>query len=258
MEAAYLAAIFHDIGYPWQYINLLNNKLEHANYQSSTINENAERIINAFGERLLYCPLNGYHLSDRSAPSTWPQRLAELTAKSLRKTHGFPGAIGFLYLNDVIRDYPIDNAHPIRQFCVEWASVAIMMHDMGKIYWGDETSTPPENLYIRLKFEADPLSCIITLADVLQDFSRPTASFRDNLGAVEVRYLSGCDSTILELDNSSGLLKIIYRYDDRRQRASKLKWLPGEHREYFDQRYGYLDLSAAGIRRVVMEAHLVP
>lgn len=133
-----------------------------------------------------------------------------------------------------------------------------MMHDMGKIYWGEETSTQPENLYMRLKFETDPLSCIITLADVLQDFSRPTVSFRENSEAVEVRYLSGCDSTILEIDNSSGVLKIMYRYDDRRQRASKLKWLPAEHREYFDQRYGYLDLSAAGIRRVDMETHLVP
>jgi hypothetical protein len=258
MEAAYLAAIFHDIGYPWQYINLLSNKLEHANYLPSAINENAERLISVFGERLLYSPLNGYYLSDRNAPSTWPQRLAEVTAKSLRKTHGFPGAIGFLYLNDVIRDYPIDKTHPIRQFCVEWASMAIMMHDMGKIYWGEETSTPPKNIHMRLKFETDPLSCIITLADVLQDFSRPTAFFRENSEALEVRYLSGCDSTILELDNSSGILKIIYRYDDRRQRASKLKWLSAEHHEYFDQRYGYLDLSAVGIRRVDMETHLLP
>jgi hypothetical protein len=256
IEAAYLAAIFHDIGYPWQYINLLSNKLEHANYQPSTINEDADRLVNAFGERLLYCPLNGYNLLDRSAPSTWPQRLAELTAKSLRKTHGFPGAIGFLYLNDVIRDYPVDHTHPIRQFCVEWASVAIMMHDMGKIYWGDGTSTPPENLHIRLKFEADPLSCIITLADVLQEFSRPIAYFQENSGIVEVTYLSGCHSTILELDNSTRVLKIRYRYDDRRQRASKLKWLSAEHREYFDQRHGYLDLSAAGIRRVDMETEL--
>ena len=70
--------------------------------------------------------------------------------------------------------------------------------------------------------------------------------------------LSGCDSAILELDKSSGVLKIIYRYDDRQQRASKLKWFPAERREYFDQRYGYIDLSAAGITRVNMETHLVP
>jgi hypothetical protein len=107
-----------------------------------------------------------------------------------------------------------------------------------------------------LKFEADPLSCIITLADVLQEFSRPIAYFQENSGIVEVTYLSGCHSTILELDNSTRVLKIRYRYDDRRQRASKLKWLSAEHREYFDQRHGYLDLSAAGIRRVDMETEL--
>ena len=28
----------------------------------------------------------------------------------------------------------------MRQFCVEWAAVAIMMHDMPKIYWEGDTT----------------------------------------------------------------------------------------------------------------------
>jgi hypothetical protein len=258
IEAAYLAAMFHDMGYPWQYIHLLTNKLEHAEYQPRYPNANAERLVSSFGERLLYCPPNGYRHLDRNAPSTWHQQLIDLTAKSLRITHGFPGAIGFLYLNDVLRDYPAGHSHPIRQFCVEWAAMAIMMHDMAKIYWGNDASSPPDNIHMRLKFEIDPLSCVVTLADVLQEFSRPIASFQENAGVVEVSYLDGCDSTSLELEPLTGDMKIVYGFRDERQRASKLHWMPAEHHEYFDQRYGYLDLSAAGVGRVDMETLLLP
>ncbi len=200
VEAAYLAAMFHDMGYPWQYVNLLSNKLEHAGYQPDSPTSDAERVVNTFGDRLLYCPLNGYRTLDRNAPATWRQRLVDLTAKALRKTHGFPGAIGFLYLNDVLRDYPSDRTHPIRQFCVEWAAMAIMMHDMSGIYWGDKTTTP-DNGHMRLRFETDPLSCVLALADVLQDFSRPTATFQSDERNVDISYKSdGCISTGLELD----------------------------------------------------------
>lgn len=141
VESAYLAALFHDIGYPWQYIHALSNKLEHAGSQVDSPTADAENLINSFGNRLMYCPLNGYRALDRNAPATWRARLTEITARALRRTHGLPGAIGFLYLNDVIRDYPRDATHPIKQFCVEWAAMAILMHDMPGIYWGEATGT---------------------------------------------------------------------------------------------------------------------
>ena len=259
-EAAFLAAMFHDMGYPWQYVHLLSNRLEYAGYQSDSPTSDAERIVSGFGRRLLYSPLNGYHALDRNAPSTWQQQLLAMTGQSLRKTHGFPGAIGFLYLNDVLRDYPADTTHPIRQFCVEWAAMAIMMHDMSSIYWGNETSPPPDNTHMRLRFELDPLSCVITLADVIQDFSRPVAAFQESLQSVDVSYRNGCDSVRLETNEKSpgSAMKIIYVFREPRHRATKMSWLPKERREYFDRSYGYVDLSSIGIHAVEMEAELAP
>lgn len=255
VEAAYLAAIFHDMGYPWQYVNLLSNKLEHAGYQPDSPGADAERLIDTFGERLFFCPLNGYRFLNRTAPTTWSHQLAAITAKALRKTHGLPGAIGFLYLNDILRDYPADNTHPIRQFCVEWAAMAIMMHDMPKIYWGGDAA-PPSNSHMRLKFDIDPLSCVIALADVLEDFARPVAHFHDNSTTVEVQYQDGCDATLLELQHSSAptVMNIEYRFSNEDQYAVKQHWMPEEHRMYFDTRHGYIDLSGAGIDRVNMLA----
>ncbi|MFX0203665.1 MAG: hypothetical protein ACFFCW_46800 [Candidatus Hodarchaeota archaeon] len=273
-EAAYLAAISHDMGYPWQYINVLSNKLEHAGYPPDTPIIDAEGLVNTFGNRLLYCPLNGYRIKDRNAPSTWHNRLVDITDKALRRTHGFPGAIGFLYLNDVIRDYPSDMTHPIRHFCVEWAAMAIMMHDMLKIYWGDKTSSLPENGHMRLRFEVDPLSCVIALADVLEDFSRPFGVFNKEIknydklvnkenkncdDSVKVFYpFHNCNSVKLELDWSepSRAMRIVYLFKDEGQLAAKRYWLPEVNHDYFDRQSGYIDLSAIGIHGVEMKARL--
>lgn len=255
VEAAYLAAIFHDMGYPWQYVNLLSNKLEHAGLQPDSPGTDSDQLIEAFGDRLLFCPLNGYRFLNRTAPATWHHQLAAIVGKALRKTHGLPGAIGFLYLNDILRDYPTDTTHPIRQFCVEWAAMAIMMHDMPKIYWGGDKALP-SNGHMRLKFSVDPLSCIIALADVVEDFARPVAEFSDRPQGVNMRYTDGCDSTSIELQPGarSGKVRIRYGFSDANQRAAKKAWLSKEHRDYFDERHGYLDLSAAGITKVDMEA----
>lgn len=258
VEAAYIAALFHDMGYPWQYVNLLSNKLENAGYQPDTTYKNAEKLISSFGSRLLFCPFNGYCLLNRNAPSTWPNKLVEITEKSLRKTHGFPGAIGFLYLNDVLRDFPSDISHPIKQFCVDWASMAIMMHDMSKIYWGNDTATPPSNPHMRLKFNVDPLSCVVTLADVLQEFSRPVASFNENGSVVEVHYSDGCNYSDIELYPAIDGIKIILGFSDKNALASKRYWISNDEHEYFDTRYGFVDLSSIGIYQVSMEANLIP
>lgn len=258
LEAAFLAAMFHDMGYPWQYVNLLSNKLEHAECRPDSPTPDAGKVVSTFGTRLLYYPFNGYRTIDRNAPMTWPKQLAEITDRALRRTHGFPGAIGFLYLNDVLRDYPTDNTHPIRQFCVEWAAMAIMMHDMAKIYWGDDSSKLPDHNHMRLRFEVDPLSSVIALADCLQDFSRPSAVFQNNANSVELSYADGCDSTNLDLSriSSDGAIKIVYEFADTRQLAAKLKGMHQEQRIYFDRSHGYIDFSALGISRVDMDAQM--
>ncbi len=263
MEAAFLAAMFHDMGYPWQYISHLTNNLELAGFQSDSPSSEAAKLVSTFGNRLLYSPLNGYRALGRNVPANFHQRLIDITDRALRKTHGFPGAIGFLYLNDVLRDYPCDGTHPIRQFCVEWAAMAIMMHDMAKIYWGDDTKALPDNSHMRLRFETDPLSCVVTLADVLQDFSRPFAVFQktgvDEGNGVCLAYEKGCVITDLELDwTPPGTMKITYLFSDRGKLAAKLSRIDDEQTMYFDPHRGYIDLSAIGIAKVEMQARMMP
>ncbi len=251
VEAAYLAAVFHDMGYPWQYINSLNSKLEHAGYPVDSPTSDAEKIIKVFGERLLFCPLNGYRLLDRNTPSTWPNKLVGLAAKALRETHGLPGAIGFLYLNDVIKDFPTIKNFAIRQFCVEWAAMAIMMHDMTKIYWGDNLYASPENSHLRLNFDTDPLSCVITLADIIEDFERPSVNFSpDGNTTAKVKYDSHCKYTRLEWENDA-TLKLSYKVTGN-VRVKKESFVKEDNRKYFDMQYGYLDFSSCGVEKIYM------
>ncbi len=251
VEAAYLAALFHDLGYPWQYINILANKLEYTDGRQETPSQNVDHIIKLFSKRLFFCPFNGYRLFDRNAPSTWFDDLKNLVSKAFRDTHGLPGAIGFLYFNDAVRDYPGKKNHIIRQFCVEWAAMAIMMHDMGKIYWGmNNTKTPPENTQLRLDFNVDPLSCIIALADVLEDFERPVVKFSDMSNSSKANYEVACKETILSWDDS--ILDIEYKMSSLDYAKSKITFLEKERKEYFDSQFGYIDLSSLGIEDVQM------
>jgi len=257
VEAAFLAASFHDLGYPWQYVNRLNSKLEHAGYPKDSPTGDAERLVKDFGKRLFFCPLNGYGSVGLNAPSTWKRRLVEQTAAGLRETHGLPGAIGFLYLNDVLRDYP-EGELVLREFCVEWAAMAVMMHDMKKVYWGkDGTAGLPENKHLQLRFEVDPLSCVATLADVLQDFERPSVEFWTSATSPKeayAKYEHEVESVALDYDEIRHILRIEYRCRDTHAVCRKEVFLRGEQVEYFDPQRGYLDLSSCGVEQVEMTA----
>lgn len=255
VEAAFLAATFHDLGYPWQYVNSLSSKLEHAGYLKDSPTGDAERLVEDFGERLLFYPLNGYGNVGCNAPSTWKKRVIEQTAAGLRKTHGLPGAIGFLYLNDVLRDYP-ERESALREFCVEWAGMAIMMHDMKNVYWGgDGTATPPENSHLRLRLEVDPLSCLLTLADLIQDFERPAVLFEtDGANRTYGQYECACKGVELVYESGSRTLRIAYQYNNENAAVVKRAFLSSDEEAYFDPKYGYLDLSACGIERVELRA----
>src|SRR5690606_19673947 len=89
-----------------------------------------------FGHRLLFRVLQGYQTQNAACPSTWNEEITRLTDKALTLTHGLPGALGFLHLNDCVRQYPSQRESPLHLLCTEWVAAAIMMHDMSKIYWG--------------------------------------------------------------------------------------------------------------------------
>jgi len=252
-EAAFTAAVFHDLGYPWRYAETIQRNLEGINTPAVKQNQGAEQIVDLFGSRLLYSPFNGYQTIDATCPSTWKNKLVNLTSLSLSKTHGFPGALGFLHLNDCIRRYPYKMRSPMHSLCVEWAAVAIMMHDMREIYWGENKSTAdiPENSFLRLDFNRDPLSSIVTLVDVIQEFGRPAVTYEDaEKFQVNLKYEKPCSDTELEVEN--GVMTLRYKIENDEKRALKLKYISSDKYKYFDNQNGFLNLESLGINDVML------
>lgn len=255
-EAAYVAAIFHDLGYPWQYAERIQGNLDGMNTTALRQNRSAKDVVGSFGHRMLFRVLEGYRTQDAACPSNWHEKIVQLTDTALTTTHGFPGALGFLHLNDCVRRFPSRQESPMRLLCIEWAAVAIMMHDMAKIYWGKGGSTDgvPENPFLRLSFNRDPLSAIVTFADIMQEFDRPTASFgtcshnEEGIESVTLKYPPACTGTELRLDDN--VLTIKYNMNNEESRAIKRNSLQKEIRQNFDVQYGYLDMRSLGIDEV--------
>jgi hypothetical protein len=254
-RVAYLAATFHDIGYPWQYLTRLGSNLDHAGHRAIPDGSRAKDVLESHGARLLFYPVNGYRPADPATPATWHDDLLSLTEEALTRTHGLPGALGFLYLNDVVRRYPREASHPINAFAVEWASMAILMHDMVKLYWGSPEMRSPRNHHMRLSFDRDPLSSLLALADVIEDFGRPISRFMPNKSCVCLEYRYACNAASVDVD-ASGDMSITYWFPDNAALAMRRKWLLKDQHDYFHKRYGFLDLTALGIRKVVMNARV--
>lgn len=251
-ETAMVSAIFHDIGYPWQFINRLNNSLGASDFSVGNSLGNADDIYHRFRNRLIFYPFNGYKSLNYSSPNQWDRKMIELISKSLSNTHGFPGALGYLFLNDKVREYPTKIDLPFHHFCVEWAALGIMMHDMSKLYHGNQNDTSPENIQMRLEFDKDPLSCLVTLADILQEFERPSVEFIPSLYYSKFKYTHSCYLSEITLTN--GILMIEYKYSSREAAAVKRSFLQRENRDFFDTNYGYIDFTSIGINEIKMIA----
>lgn len=250
-ETAVVSALFHDMGYPWQYVNRLTDSIKAADFRiPDNLTVNAEKVLDMINNRLLIYPFYGYSEVSRNRPlSTWEKKVVSLFDKSMRDTHGFPGAVGFTYLQDVIRRFPRDyNLNDaLFRFVVDWAAMGIMMHDMPKIYKGKGIN--PENPYLRISFESDPLSGLIALADILEEFHRPAANFKtvtdDGIG---VDYEFPCDST--EVICNKDVLVIHYRYKTGKDVARNIRFRQNEVNDYCNSEAGFIDVSPLGIRTV--------
>jgi hypothetical protein len=218
----------------------------------------ADEVLRNFGNRLVFYALNGYEPPTENTSHTRKAWLAQLVDHCLTETHGLPGALGFLYLNDILKQFPDDPTYRVRQFCVEWAAVAVMMHDLKGIYWGKGDTHDPQYPHLRLMFDVDPLSCVITLADILEDFCRPSAKFskfseqQNELPKVKLEYPADGDATQIECAGSKHT--ITYQCKTAPAAAKKRSFLPKEKFEVFDNLRGYIDLSVLGIDSVEMLA----
>jgi hypothetical protein len=252
-EAAFISALFHDMGYPWQYVNGLSKSLKGANYDE--INGallNVEEAAKKMNDSLLIYPLYGYQGAAVLNPSPDQHRDAlEMIKQGLLNKHGLPGAIGFMWLNQKIRYKPNKDLRNEASFklITDWAAVGIMMHDMPGVYRKDDGTI---NFgVLRIDCKKDPLSCIISLADILEEFERPKTDFdwyedkEKNVKHVALSYDFFCIGTIVEL--VGGKMKVTYLYATDEEAEKMLDGRQKEVWEYLNPKDGYLDLSAWGI-----------
>jgi hypothetical protein len=136
--------------------------------------------------------------------------------------------------------------------------MGILMHDMHPVYWKNANESPLAP-HLRLKLEIDPLSCVLTLADTIQDFERHTALFTTTPTAyLRVRYPFACTATEVEFHDADATLSINYVMVDEPARLAKNDRLPGEQRLLFDPDQGFVNLASCGINRVTMTATTAP
>jgi hypothetical protein len=258
LETFFLATLFHDIGYPWNFVTKVHDKLKTLSPIENPITQNSNKIARHYYDRLVLYPLRGYNGRDIMEPDYWPEDFTKLVNESITRTHGLPGAIALLYLNDVVRKYPLDdNDRPARRFCIEWAAMAVMMHDMAGIYASIDDDGNKNYPHLRLSLSRDPLSFMLTLTDQLQEFDRPDATFRGDDDSAVVTYGSRCKNVQVRWNEDTGLFKIIYEYErDSDYYKNRDRYLPERELLYFDPVEGYLDFSDIGIREVQLEAAL--
>lgn len=238
-----LSALFHDIGYPWQYIDRIGVALKKNVGILHPTETTVSAIVNYFKDRMVMLPLRHYLIDHLNEPLNEEDELHKMTASAL-KTHGFPGAIAFLSLNDAIRKYPSD--HPLavlQEFSTEWAAMGIFMHDMA----GQHKNSYPK---LRVNISQDPLSAIISIADYLEEFNRPKVQFRPKSRQCCMRYYCDCTSVEIETD-ADGTLTIRMKYKGDASKAIAFDFKNEETDDYFASGNGYVDLSPLGIRKVV-------
>ena len=100
----------------------------------------------------------------------------------------------------------------------------------------------------KLSIEKDPLSCLIAMADILEEFGRPLAKYTAEADKVETRFEYPCNMTRVEVNGN--VLVITYLYDSKSEKAANEPWRKKEVEDYFRVPSGYIDLSEIGIERV--------
>lgn len=258
-ETAVMAALFHDIGYPWQYIKNVCSGIGFANDTVNTgVSFSPEGLYDQIKDRLLIYPFYGYSASAMNHPTTRiKQEVLRNIEEAFSNTHGFPGALAFQQLNDVVRLFPMNIKYndAIFRFMQDWAAVGILMHDMVRLYYGGRdghvVGKKPANPQYRLSFDTDPLSCLIAMADIFEEFARPFAKFKSFAKGVVTRFEYPCDRT--EVTVIEKTLHVKYIYADKALAAGNRGSRVKEVDDYFNEECGFVNLASIGIEKTVCE-----
>ena len=242
-NAVILSALFHDIGYPWQYIRRLGKTIGDMRASEHGGQDNVDDCISIYADKLFMFPFCRYCYPPVNPPLKEGVYKRDLI-KDAQGTHGLSGAQAFLTLNDMFRVYPSPSGRARQQeFSVEWAALGIMMHDLVKL-------NKPEREF-RIDFNVDPLSSVVTMADYLEEFERPRPEFKKS-GIIS--YKSACRETRLSVEED--VLVVTMKYNDSRDIATAKSFKLEETNEYFETGRGYIDMTTIGFREVKFKPEL--
>ena len=244
-ETAVMSALFHDIGYPWQYLKTVSNNLVAVGTDLKD-EDFAKRIFEKIKGKPMIFPFYAYLQTALSHPEmSYQSKVYEMIDEAYQYTHGFPGALAFSYLSDFVRRFPVDMnfAEATCRFMQDWAALGIMMHDMSRQYRGKGSS--PSHPQYHLSMHVDPLSCLISLSDILEEFGRPAASFLANSDNTSIYYDYPCLQT--EIDVHGNQLHINYVYGTKGDKMEYEQVRKTEVDSYFNDKYCFIDLTSIGI-----------
>ena len=262
LNTLYAASLYHDAGYPWQYISKHSKNLRESDPLSNMSKADVKTLLEKYGNRLLFYPFRQYNSKINNISSKWKDQFEDIINEGLSELHGLRSAIAFLHINEKFRKYPDFKPNPYKTLIIDWAALIILMHDLPSLYGrvkkreatGDYYYTL-KNPQLRLKFTQDPLSCVLCLTDQIQDFQRFNAKFSPLIRnrSVSLEYEIKGDSTYVDFDQHTGELLIRYIYPNPINRFEKRRFLRKENYKFFDPVNGYIDMSHVGVNSVNLQ-----
>lgn len=244
-QTAIITAMYHDLGYPWQFIERMHDFLKDENLLCGRLPENTplvEQYIDEHKDELMFRPFfnygkGGLTCSDIKKP---------LFDQFIHQSHGVTGALAYHAYNKEFRSDAKTSMSGLIEFCQEWSCLAILMHDMQKAYAQEDSGFP------KLDFNTDPLSYIISLADTMEDFNRPNANFKTKKKGCEIEY--SFPSLSVELEENGGMAEIRYKMSPETKAAQEERKVK-DQKELFDQPGGYFDLASLGLTQMTIKCY---
>lgn len=241
-HTAISTAMYHDLGYPWQFIERMHDFLMDDNLLCGRLSKENPLIddyIKMHNEELMFRPFYNYGKGGKTTADIDNS----LFEHFLHNSHGLPGALAYYAYNKEYRSNAKTKESELVKFCQEWSCLAILMHDMQKAYAMEGSGFP------RLNFKDDPLSFIIALADTLEDFNRPNVDIKQTDEGCKIKY--SFPTLSVELEENNGVAEMRYQVNPA-DKANQAKFKEDDQQKLFDKTNGYFDLSSIGLSELTI------
>jgi hypothetical protein len=213
LETTRLAGLLHDMAYP----DVMAAKVERAAKPvrprapfEPGVDDTCRNAVAMFQHHLLASPFHGGKLP---GPDGIQGTERQIAASVFRESHSLRAGYSLLRILEDARR--VGEVTPFDAFVMEWAALAISLHDYDKFYkvkpddkdmW--EWLEAGNRKHIQPSFKEDPVSFIVALADQVQDFGRMNyeiCSDHVDLSTSRIRYpmraveMSMVDGDVLKL-----------------------------------------------------------